>query len=363
MMRVYKGIVCEKKNKYSVFITKEGEFLRGIPLEANPEIGEEAHFHLFEATTQGRKWLKPSILGPVFVAAMLFIFIIVSFIPNPDIALAYVQVDGKNAIELGVNKNGQVVTLRSLTETPIELDDWEGHPFDLVLEKAIATAQMSPITKQLAITTIYENEKKPGNMRKMIENAVEEVQNDHKDKLFLMKESTIEERNKANKRNTSIQKLKQKERQINNGRKKLDNYIKDVNKENHQNKKDDFKDKYMPSNQKNENNKESMEKNKEKRIKEQVKLKEEQEKQKAKQAKELEKQQENLNKSNEQATKEREKVEKEKEKEREKAEKEKEKEKEKAEKEKEKEREQAEKEKEKESKDKQHKNDDEDRDE
>ena len=174
-MRVYKGIVCEKKNKYSVFITKEGEFLRGTPLGTKPEIGEEANFHLFEATNQRRKWFKPSILGPVLVAAMLCIFVLVSFIPNPEKALAFVQLNGRSAVELGVNKNGLVVTLRSLSETPIELNDWEGHPFDFVLEKAIN--QMSPVSKQLAITTVYESKKHSDGMREIIENAVEEINN------------------------------------------------------------------------------------------------------------------------------------------------------------------------------------------
>lgn len=319
MMRVYKGIVCEKKNKYSVFITKEGEFLRGTPLGSNPEIGEEAHFHLFEASPQRRKWFKPTVLGPVLVVAMLFIFVVVSFIPNPEKALAFVQLDGRNAVELGVNKNGLVVTLRSLNETPIELEDWEGHPFDLVLEEAIK--QMSPVSKQLAITTVYENKKHSVDMREMIENTVEEINNEHSEKVLLIKESTVEERNEANKQNTSIQKLKHKEHQLNTERKKLDTYIKDANKNNPN---DNNKDKITPTKEKNENRKEPNEKIKEQQLKEQQlkeqeKLKEQLEKQKEKQTKEQEKQQKNLIKAKEKAAKEKEKQ---REKEREKAEKE-----------------------------------------
>ncbi|WP_391207565.1 hypothetical protein [Psychrobacillus sp. L4] len=356
MMRVYKGLVCEKKNKYSVFITKEGEFLRGIPLGTNPEIGEEAHFHLFEATTQRRKWLKPSILGPVLVAAMLLIFIVVSFIPNPDIALAYVQVDGKNAVELGVNKNGQVVTIRSLNDTPIDLVDWEGHPIDLVLAKAVK--QISPLNEEIAITTVYENKKQSSEMRKKIEMALEEVRNSHSENVWTINESTAEEREKANKQNTSIQKLKHKEHQINTERKKPDTYIKDSNKNNPKDANRDKyinKDKYTPSKENNEHRKEANEKIKEQQSKEQAKIKEELEKQKARQTKELENQQENLNKAKEKATKEKEK---EREKERDKAEKEQKNEQKNEQKKEEKEKEKKEKEKEKEKEEKHHRQDD-----
>ena len=47
MMRKYRGIVCEKKASYTVFLTENGEFLRGVPLIADVQIGEEAAFHLY----------------------------------------------------------------------------------------------------------------------------------------------------------------------------------------------------------------------------------------------------------------------------------------------------------------------------
>ena len=45
MMRTYRGIVCEKKNKYTVFLTDKGDFLRGIPIGKTPDIGDEVDFH------------------------------------------------------------------------------------------------------------------------------------------------------------------------------------------------------------------------------------------------------------------------------------------------------------------------------
>lgn len=210
MMRTYKGIVCEKKTKYMIFLTKEGKFLRGVPIISNPEIGQEVEFRLMGVTTLSRKWTKPSFLAPVIVAAMFLLFVIASFIPNPGTALAYVQLDANNSVELGVDQEGLVVTLRSLNDTaPIMLEDWEGNPVDIVLSNIVK--QLSPLAKEIAITTIYENNKESSNMKEIIEVAVEEVQSEHTEKVWIVNESTIEEREEADKHDKSIQKLKEVE--------------------------------------------------------------------------------------------------------------------------------------------------------
>lgn len=210
MMRTYKGIVCEKKTKYMIFLTKDGKFLRGVPIISNPEIGQEVEFRLMGVTTLNRKWTKPSFLAPVIVAAMFLLFVIASFIPNPGTALAYVQLDANDSVELGVDQEGLVVTLRSLNDTaPIMLEDWEGNPVDIVLSNIVK--QLSPLAKEIAITTIYENNKDSSDMKEIIEVAVEEVQSEHTEKVWIVNESTIEEREEADKHDKSIQKLKEVE--------------------------------------------------------------------------------------------------------------------------------------------------------
>lgn len=210
MMRTYKGIVCEKKTKYMIFLTKEGKFLQGVPIISNPEIGQEVEFRLMGVTTLSRNWTKPSFLAPVIVAAMFLLFVIASFIPNPGTALAYVQLDANNSVELGVDQEGLVVTLRSLNDTaPIMLEDWEGNPVDIVLSNIVK--QLSPVAKEIAITTIYENNKESSDMKEIIEVAVEEVQSEHTEKVWIVNESTIEEREEADKHDKSIQKLKEVE--------------------------------------------------------------------------------------------------------------------------------------------------------
>lgn len=168
MMRKYRGIVCEKKATYSVFLTEDGEFLRGVPLIAAVQIGDEVEFHLITSATPTKR-MKPIFIAPAVVAAVLLIFLVASWFPKTTTAYAYIQVEGDSTIEIGVDEGGKVISLHSSTE---EMKDWEGQSINLVLEKAVQ--QVSTDKKELAVTTVYENEDKP-KLKKQIEKAVQEV--------------------------------------------------------------------------------------------------------------------------------------------------------------------------------------------
>lgn len=209
MMRTYKGIVCEKKSKYSVFLTTEGKFLRGIPIIPNPEIGEEAEFHLATATLL-QKRMKPFFVGPALVAAVLLVFLVASLIPQTSSALAaYVQLEGETALELGVNQEGTVISLKSLNERPTEnIDEWQGLPLAIVLDKAVS--QMNPKVEKLEIIMVYEDEEQ-AETKKIVEEAVHTVQKEHKDRSWQVSESTEEERTKAIQNNQTIKELRKTE--------------------------------------------------------------------------------------------------------------------------------------------------------
>lgn len=168
MMRKYRGIVCEKKASYTVFLTENGEFLRGVPLIEDVQIGEEVAFHLFVSTTSKRR-MKPIFIAPALIAAILLLFLVASWFPKATPAYAYIQVEGDSTIEIGVDENGRVISLQSSAET---MSDWEGQPIDLVLAKAVE--QISTDKNELAVTTVYEKEDKP-KLKKQIEKAVQEV--------------------------------------------------------------------------------------------------------------------------------------------------------------------------------------------
>ncbi|WP_177184382.1 anti-sigma factor domain-containing protein [Psychrobacillus sp. OK032] len=173
-MRTYKGIVCEKKNEYMVFLTKEGEFLRGTPIGPTPEVGEEVEFHLVAVPKLLRKRMKPLFVGPAIVAAVLLLFVVASLIPQTSNAYAYVQLEGETTVELGVDEEGNVVSLRSLDESTLfELDEWEGLPLNIVLAEAMN--QLQSTNEDIDITTVYEKEDQE-ELKKRIDQAVNEVQ-------------------------------------------------------------------------------------------------------------------------------------------------------------------------------------------
>ena len=168
MMRNYRGVVCEKKATYTIFLTEDGEFLRGVPLIADVQIGEEAEFHLIASATTKRP-MKPIFIAPALIAAVLLIFLVASWFPKTTTAYAYIHVEGDSTIEIGIDEEGNVMSLHPTTGT---MKEWEGQSIDLVLAKAVE--RVSTDKKELAVTTVYEKEDKP-KLKKQIEKAVQEV--------------------------------------------------------------------------------------------------------------------------------------------------------------------------------------------
>lgn len=201
MTRRYKGIVCEKKNKYMIFLTEEGEFLRGNPIGKVPDIGEEADFQLVGETHSVQKKWKSFLVGPILVAAVLLLFFVSPLNSETSNALAYVQVNGESSFELGVDEEGNVISLVSLDEEKdIELDDWKGAPVGIVLSKVVENMN----TEELKITTTYEKEGNP-DLKVVVEKAISSVQTEKQER----KKEAIEEKPKETNSNPAVKKEKQ----------------------------------------------------------------------------------------------------------------------------------------------------------
>lgn len=209
MMRTYTGIVCEKKNKYMVFLTEKGEFLRGVPIGDPPEVGEEADFRLVTPTFIRGGRVKQRFVGAVMVATAVLFFILSSLSPLNEKVMAYVQLDAGTAMEFGVDRQGHVISLRYLNETAKESDhlsEWKGHSILAVLDRAVL--ESSATAKEMIITTIYPNSENERQTRQMIGEAVQEIRVKHEEINLDIAESTPEERKVANKKNMSIQQFK-----------------------------------------------------------------------------------------------------------------------------------------------------------
>ncbi len=275
MMRTYRGIVCEKKNKYSVFLTDKGDFLRGIPIGETPDIGDEVDFQLVSASPLLSRKVRPRFVGAVMIAAVLLFSIVASLIPMNDKVMAYVQLETDSALELGVNQKGKVISLRYLNETLAEprnsLVEWKGHPIHIVLDTAVKELSADTSDVKVIIITIFPNAKSQHKVQGIVGSAVQEVRCAHKELTWEITESTAEERVMANENEMSIHKFKVSQQGSPMNEKtpsKEVDYDKKTNSVNPQREKDTHKnlDKQsvptVPSNQKNngdENTKESNE--------------------------------------------------------------------------------------------------------
>lgn len=172
-MRIYKGIVCEINKKYMIFMTSDGEFLRGIPLNSNPQIGDEVKFQLNTIPFPEKKRVKTYIIGPVLVAAILLIFFGTSLFTNTNSAYAYVKLGEE--LELSVDEQGNVIAVNNLKDSNnLSFDELEGLPIETALSKAII--KIAPNNQDIIISTKYTNEKRSISKEK-IENAIDQVQN------------------------------------------------------------------------------------------------------------------------------------------------------------------------------------------
>lgn len=213
MMRTYRGVVFEIEEKYTVFLTQKGEFLRGIPIGGSPNIGDEVDFHLINTPSLFEGKVKPRLLGTVMIAALLLLSIVASLIPRGDEVMAYVQLESDTAMELGVNESGEVIILRYLNGTSVEtendLDHWKGGSISTVLNSAFKKLTAKDIRKPINIIIIYENTKNQQKVQKIVGNAVRDVQIANEELTIKIGESTFEERTIANKQEMSIYKFQE----------------------------------------------------------------------------------------------------------------------------------------------------------
>lgn len=212
MMRTYRGIVCDKKNKYTVFLTNKGDFLRGIPIGETPEIGDEVDFQLVSTPSTFSRRVKPRFVGAVMIAAVLLFSIVASLIPMNDKVMAYVQLETDSALEFGVNQKGKVISLRYLNETLAEpgnsLVEWKGHPIQKVLDNAVKELSADTSGVKVIITTIFPNAKSQHKVQGIVGSAVREVRSAHNELTWGVADSTAEERAMANRHKMSIHKFK-----------------------------------------------------------------------------------------------------------------------------------------------------------
>lgn len=187
-MRRQSGICMELNQDRSIFLMENGQFIKGTPT-GNPSIGEEAFFYPYEKKPAVR-W-QP-IMAPVIAAvAALALFMSVLVAPAEE-AFGYVQVQINPGVELGINDQYEVVSIRELNsdghELIHQLDDWENDSLLDVLSRVFELA-VTEQTEQITITAVEEDD---SDFDKAIKNVVLAVSSGAKNNQMAiqMKEAT-----------------------------------------------------------------------------------------------------------------------------------------------------------------------------
>lgn len=199
-----KGIVCEIKNEYCVFLTADGQFVRGIPISADVQIGDEAVFHEWVEVAKKPSPFKRAMFPIITAAAVLMILFATVLNPSQSVH-AYVQVNGIEAVEFGLDEDGHVVEVRSLNGGELELktDVYKGKPLEEVIVDMIDYNEEQPVP--LSITTVFTSKAEGDKSKQAIEQAITAVKEKYDTNELSVFEATEQDREEANQKGVTIQ--------------------------------------------------------------------------------------------------------------------------------------------------------------
>ncbi|MDR6226033.1 anti-sigma factor domain-containing protein [Desmospora profundinema] len=135
----------KRSRRHYVVLTPEGTFLK-VPKRVDAEVGQEIAFE------EVKKPFLPMALpgktamvgGVVAAIVLLAVFLPLLWIPTDAHAETYVYIDLNTSLELGVDKNSQVVEVRAFNpagEALIQGLDWKGVPINQMVVMVLNRAQ------------------------------------------------------------------------------------------------------------------------------------------------------------------------------------------------------------------------------
>lgn len=154
-MRMQKGLCIELNEEYSVFIGPNGEFVHGKPARETA-VGEESYFYPKQALAVEKHKTKKPVWTPIMAALAVAVLFFSVLLPKQE-AYAYVQIQVNPGIELGIDEDYQVVSIRELNVDGRiligELGEWKRHSLDEVLDEVIGLS-IKDSTDEIVITTV-----------------------------------------------------------------------------------------------------------------------------------------------------------------------------------------------------------------
>ncbi|WP_085992827.1 anti-sigma factor domain-containing protein [Oceanobacillus senegalensis] len=143
-----KGIILEKHRNYTIFLTKDGEFVKGYVTD-DRQIGEEV---VFEPLKEKKKTPHFPMKGKHIVPRMITLACICIllmlpfyFIPGTKEAYAYVTVDINPSVEIEIDKNCLVRDIQPLNDDAKviieQLRDYQGEKVEIVIQQVLEQSE------------------------------------------------------------------------------------------------------------------------------------------------------------------------------------------------------------------------------
>lgn len=136
-MMTHFGIVMDVKEDYAIFLTEDGEFMKGIPA-TDAEVGEYAHFTEYKPPF---KLTKSPALAPILAIAATMVLIFGASFSNVPEAYAFVELENGERIELGIDDEGTVIYVEG-----VENHSWEDKALSQVLVEIVQEKPQAKIT-------------------------------------------------------------------------------------------------------------------------------------------------------------------------------------------------------------------------
>ncbi len=222
-----KGIVFENTSSYSIFLTDDGRFLKGIP-DSLSEVGEEVSFRPYIEMVAFNKPKRTAYMAPLIAAvAIVFMFFSV-LLPSQSKVSAYVQMDFNPSVELGIDSQGDVQVFRGLNEDGValkrDISFWKGKSLTWVMSKIVNESNVSfEDESQFGITTIISENQNQVALEKIITTAVTRTTVKVAPEKIRINQATTEERLQANEKGVSVETYKESQGKMNKKEKPLEN--------------------------------------------------------------------------------------------------------------------------------------------
>lgn len=188
-----KGVIMEINSKYLTLLTREGEFLKAKNLNKNYKIGEEISFYpSSDISTHKIKFFgrnKLRIMVGTSLAVMLVFFAFFPYLLNNQV-YAYMSIDINPSIELGVNRHLKVISMEALNDDGNKIieeigDKWKKKDIEDVTKTIISEFKQDGYIKKdetILITTTIVNDEDNQKAKKELEEKVEEITTNYKEK-------------------------------------------------------------------------------------------------------------------------------------------------------------------------------------